>query len=89
MFGVFIHEEPFEATAYCFVSGDIDMTCAHYIYGFYNLDDDLSFGIMLERIFDLHAEETISDEQIIRVLEPILTMIEGGLFSKPSDSVVH
>ena len=37
---------------------------------------------ILKRIFDTHCEETISDEQVKRMLEPILKMIEDGEFDK-------
>jgi len=43
--------------------------------------EDDRFRVMLKRIFDLHMEDTISDEQIKRILEPIVIRIKAGEFS--------
>ena len=37
----------------------------------------------LKRLFDLYADETISDEKIHSILEPILRMINEGMFDLP------
>ena len=37
----------------------------------------------LKQVFDMYIEEEISDEQIQRVLEPVLKLINEGAFSKP------
>jgi len=39
--------------------------------------------LTLKDLFDAHAEETISDEQIRRVLDPVLKMIKEGRFNRP------
>jgi len=38
---------------------------------------------VLKQIFDRYVEDTISDEQLRRVLEPVLRMIDEGEFDRP------
>jgi len=37
----------------------------------------------LKKIYEMHEEETISDEEVQRVLEPVLAMIKEGKFDTP------
>jgi len=46
-------------------------------------------GSMLKQILDEYAEETISDEQIERVLAPVIRMIEAGCFNRPKPKRFH
>jgi len=39
--------------------------------------------IALKKIFDSHAEETITDEQVERMINPILQRIREGEFNQP------
>jgi len=39
------------------------------------------FKVWLKAIFDWHMEETISDEQVRHILEPVLKKIQAGAFS--------
>ena len=38
---------------------------------------------VMKQIFDKYIDETITDEQIIRVLEPVIRLIRKGAFSRP------
>jgi len=49
----------------------------------YTVPDKPKKSLVLKEIFDKYAEETSSDEQIQRVLEPVLRMIAEGKFDKP------
>jgi len=40
----------------------------------------------LKQIVDLYAEETVSDEHIERILEPVVAMIQAGKFDRPRRS---
>jgi|GEM_PF-3550169 len=40
-------------------------------------------GYWLKYVFDRYIEEEISDEQIRRVLDPVLRLIREGKFSRP------
>ena len=51
--------------------------------GFTDSGDNPSGAAALRRIFDYHAEETITDDQAQRVLEPVLKMIKEGKFDSP------
>jgi len=51
--------------------------------GFTDMAGMLPEAAALKRIFDLHAEETITDDQVRRVLDPVLEMIIEGKFEKP------
>ncbi len=42
-----------------------------------------SQGAVLKYIFDRCAEESITDEQVARVLAPVLAMIRAGAFDRP------
>ena len=37
---------------------------------------------VLKQIFDGHIEDTITDEQIVRILEPVLRRIREGAFDR-------
>jgi len=37
----------------------------------------------LKQVFDMYIEEEISDEQIQRVLKPVLKLISEGAFNRP------
>lgn len=37
----------------------------------------------LKQVFDIYIEEEISEEQVERVLEPVLKKIYAGAFSRP------
>ena len=37
---------------------------------------------VLKQIFDGHIEDTITDEQIFRILEPVLRRIRDGAFDR-------
>ena len=52
-----------------------------------SVENYISFAVMIRRIFDLHAEETISDEQVMRILKPVVAMIKAGHFRKSNTSV--
>ena len=47
------------------------------------ISDEASKKIVLKEIFEWYETEIIIDEQIQRVLEPILQMIRDGKFDKP------
>ena len=36
----------------------------------------------LTQILNKYADETVSDEQVMRVLEPVIAMIKSGMFDK-------
>ena len=38
--------------------------------------------MLLGELLDSYAEETITDEQVQRVLEPVLEMIRDGVFDR-------
>ena len=38
---------------------------------------------VIKQIFEGYIEDTISDEQIRRILEPVLKLINEGAFDKP------
>jgi hypothetical protein len=38
---------------------------------------------VLKQVFDRYVEDTISDEQMNRVLEPVLRLIREGAFDRP------
>lgn len=38
---------------------------------------------VLKEIFDIYEEETITEDQVKRVLEPVLKMIREGRFDRP------
>jgi hypothetical protein len=40
-------------------------------------------GSVLKQVFDMHIEETFTDEQVRRVLEPVLRLIREGAFDRP------
>jgi len=46
-------------------------------------DQKSSDAGILKEMYEVHAEETISDEQARRVLKPVLAMIDEGKFDKP------
>ena|GEM_PF-5439590 len=46
------------------------------------IKDENSQKSVLTEIFELHAIESITDEQIMRVLEPVFRMIMEGKFDK-------
>ena len=53
-------------------------------YGGANLDAFRSLHTsVLTRVFEFYVEDSISDEQVTRILEPILKMIEEGAFDRP------
>lgn len=37
----------------------------------------------LKKIFDIYIEDSISDEQVNRVLNPVLSLIKEGKFDRP------
>jgi len=37
---------------------------------------------MLKKVFDRYEEETITEEQVRRVLEPVIKMVQEGRFGK-------
>jgi len=41
---------------------------------------------VLKQVFDWYVRESISDEQVHRILEPILQMIREGRFDRPKVS---
>ena len=41
---------------------------------------------VLTRIMHMHAEETITDEQVKRILDPVIEMILAGDFCIPASS---
>jgi len=43
---------------------------------------------VIKQLFDTYAQESISEEQVIRVLEPIVRMIGEGRFDKPKSSAL-
>ena len=49
----------------------------------YTVSDKPKKSPVLKEIFDKYAEETSSDEQIQRILEPVLRMIAEGKFDRP------
>ena len=38
---------------------------------------------VMKQVFDKYIEDTITDEQVNRVLEPIIRLIRQGAFSRP------
>jgi len=57
------------------------------LYIIYN-DNETPKPSLLKEIFDKYADDTISDEQIERVLEPIFEKIQKGEFDKKRSPVV-
>ena len=49
---------------------------------FRDIAADPSEAFTLKRIFDIYNQETITEEQVQRVLGPILKMIEEGKFDE-------
>ena len=49
--------------------------------------DNLYRSSMLKDIFDQYAQENITDEQIMRILEPVIQMIRDGRFAKPCEYI--
>ena len=49
------------------------------------LAEERRFARFLRRAFEIEAENTISDEQIERILEPIRARIDAGEFSQPQN----
>jgi len=47
---------------------------------YYKPDDPQLYDCILTRILHIHAEETITDEQIQRVLAPVRERIKAGEF---------
>jgi len=43
----------------------------------------------LKHMFDRHAEETISDEQVRRVIAPVLARIKTGEFNRPHEKTIE
>ena len=38
---------------------------------------------VLKQVFDSYVEDTVSNEQVCRVLEPVLRLIREGAFDRP------
>ena len=38
---------------------------------------------VLKQVFEGYIEDTITDEQVMKVLEPVLKLIEQGAFDRP------
>ena len=38
---------------------------------------------VLKQVFDGYIEDTITDEQVLKILEPVLKLIEQGAFDRP------
>jgi len=38
---------------------------------------------VLKQVFEGYIEDTITDEQVLKVLEPVLKLIEQGVFDRP------
>ena len=38
---------------------------------------------VLKQVFDGYIEDTVTDEQVQRVLEPVLRLIRDGAFNRP------
>ena len=58
---------------------ELGMNSVHIEY----LPDEPAGPPVLKQIFDKYAEETHTDEQVQRVLAPVLKMIAEGEFDKP------
>ena len=43
---------------------------------------------VLKQVFDGYIDDTVSNEQICRVLEPVLRLISEGVFDRPRRSFV-
>jgi len=37
----------------------------------------------VKQVFDGYIEDTITDEQIVRILEPVLMRIKSGVYDRP------
>ena len=45
--------------------------------------DELQNALVLKWVFDNYVNEVITDEQVQRILEPVVGMIREGQFDKP------
>ena len=52
-------------------------------YDTYYEDDENIGASALRNVFDLYAEYSITEEQVERVLAPVIKMIQDGKFDKP------
>jgi len=43
----------------------------------------ISGRLVIRQVFEGYIEDTISDEQVLRILEPILKLINEGAFDRP------
>jgi hypothetical protein len=57
----------------------VEIMCRPY---YSELDETSAENSVLQRIFDMQEQETISDEQVQRVVAPIIKMIQEGRFDK-------
>jgi len=44
---------------------------------------DATKEYVLKQVFDLYVEESITDNQVSRVLDPVIKLIMEGVFNRP------